>query len=72
MKIFSQKEGARGHSVPVIVTVIVAVVGMAGILLNDLGPGNDSHGNGDASMITAAAVSKAGAIEIPSGPASWG
>jgi hypothetical protein len=71
MKIFSQKEGARGHSVPVIVTVIVAVVGMAGILLNDLGPGNDSH-NGDASMITAAAVSKAGAIEIPSGPASWG
>jgi hypothetical protein len=71
MKIFSQKEDARGHLVPVLVTVIVAVVGTAGIL-NDLGPGNNSHRSGDARMTTAAAVSKAGAIEIPSAPASRG
>ena len=47
--------------IPAIVTVIVAVVAMAGILFNDFGPGN-------ARMITAAAVSRAGATEIPSEP----
>jgi hypothetical protein len=52
---------------PVIVAVIVAVVGTAGIL-NDLRPGNDSQDRGNAKMITAAAVSKVGAIEIPSEP----
>src|SRR5882757_2164141 len=67
MKIFAQKKGVRGDLMPVIVTVIVAVVGIAGIL-NSLGPGNDSQGSGDARMITAAAVSRAGAIEIPSEP----
>ena len=51
--------------VPVIVTLIVAVAGMAGIL-NDLRPDNVSQGGGKARMITAAAVSRAGAIEIPS------
>jgi hypothetical protein len=65
MKIFAQKRGARGDFIPVIVTVIVAVVGTAGILLDNLGPGNDSQGSGDARMITAAAVSRAGAVEIP-------
>jgi hypothetical protein len=58
----------RGDRIPVIVTVIVAVVGAAGILLNNLGPGNNSQGSGNARMITAAAVSRAGAIEIPSEP----
>jgi hypothetical protein len=53
---------------PVIVTAIVAVVGTAVILFNDFGPGNDSQGSGNARMITAAAVSRAGAIEIPSQP----
>jgi hypothetical protein len=68
MKIFAQKSDGRRDLMPVIVTVIVAVVGTAGILLDSLGPGNDSQGNGDARMITAAAVSRAGAIEIPSEP----
>ena len=72
MKIFAQKKGARGDLIPVIVTVIVAVVGTAGILLDNLGPGNDSQGSGDARMITAAAVSRAGAIEIPSEPPAAG
>ena len=51
---------------PVIVAAIVAVAGTAAILVSDFGPGNDSQGSGNARMITAAAVSKAGAIEIPS------
>jgi hypothetical protein len=64
----AQEKDRRGGLTPVIVTVIVAVVGMAGILFNDFGPGNGSQGSGNARMITAAAVSRAGAIEIPSEP----
>jgi hypothetical protein len=64
----AQRNDRRGDLIPAIVTVIVAVVGTAGILLNDFGPGNDSHGNGNARMVTAAAVARAGAIEIPSEP----
>jgi hypothetical protein len=55
--------------IPPIVTLIVAAAGMAGILLNDFGPGNASQGSGNARMITAVAVSRGGAIEIPSEPA---
>jgi hypothetical protein len=51
-----------------IVTLIVAVVGTAGILLNDFDPGNASQGTSNPEMITAAAVSRVGAIEIPSVP----
>jgi len=53
---------------PVIVTAIVAIVSTAVVLFNDFGPSNDSQGSGRASMITAAAVARAGAIEIPSKP----
>jgi hypothetical protein len=65
MKIDAHGKDRRGDLLPVIVTVIVAVVGAAGIL-NDLRPANDSQGGGNARAITAAAVSRAGAIEIPS------
>lgn len=54
--------------IPAIVTVIVAVMAMAGIHFNDFGPGNGSQDRGNAKMITAAAVSRAGATEIPSEP----
>ena len=64
----AQKKYRRGDVIPAIVTLIVAVVGTAGILLNDFGPANDSQASGKARMITAAAVSRAGAIEIPSEP----
>jgi hypothetical protein len=64
----AQRKDRRGDVLPLIVTVIVAVVGTAGILLNDFSPGNGSQGSGNARMITAAAVSRAGAIEIPSEP----
>jgi hypothetical protein len=52
-------------TVPVIVALIVAVVGQAIILFGDFRPNNHANGGG---MITAAAVMKAGAIEIPAGP----
>jgi hypothetical protein len=51
--------------VPIIVALIIAVVGQAIILFGDFGPGGHPHGSG---MITAASVTRAGAIEIPSGP----
>ena len=53
----------RGDLTPVIVAAFAAVVGTAGILLS-VGPGNNSQ-QGNAASITAAAVSRAGAIETP-------
>ncbi len=72
MKTLAQRKDPRDDLIPMMVTVIVAVVGTAGILLNNLGPGNNSQGSGDARMTTAAAVSRAGAIEIPSEPPAAG
>ena len=62
----AQRKDRRGDLIPVILAAIVAVVGQTVILFNDFGAGNDSHGHGNARMITAAVVSRAGAIEIPS------
>jgi hypothetical protein len=56
----------RSDLIPVMVAAIVAIVCTAGILFDDFGPSNDSQGSGSAR--TAAAVSRAGAIEIPSEP----
>jgi len=53
---------------PVMVAVIVAVMGTAGLLLVDFGPDGGSQGRGTAKAITAAAVARAGAIEIASEP----
>jgi hypothetical protein len=53
---------------PALVTVLVAIASIAGVLFDDFGPSNSSQDSGTAKMITAAAVSRAGAIEIPSGP----
>jgi len=64
----TESEDRRGGFMPAVITLIVAVVGTAGILLNDFGPGNDSRGSGNAGMVTAAVVARAGAIEIPSEP----
>jgi hypothetical protein len=63
-----EEERRRSGLISVIAAAIVAVIGQTAILLNDFGPGNDSPGNGSAGMITAAEVSRAGAIEIPSEP----
>jgi hypothetical protein len=54
------------RNVPLLATAFVAVAGTAGILFNDFGPDTSSQYSGNARMITAAAVSRAGAIEVPS------
>jgi hypothetical protein len=64
----AQRKDRRGDLMPAVVTAIVAVVCTAVILLIDFGPGSDSIGSGNARMITAAAVARAGAIEIPPEP----
>jgi hypothetical protein len=66
----AQRNDRRGDLIPALAAAIVAVVGQTVILFNDFGAGNDSQGRGNARMITAAVVSKAGAIEIPSEPAA--
>ena len=63
----SSRKNRRGDLIPVMVAAIVAVVGTGAILFNDFGPDNNSLGSGNR-MITAAAVSRGGAIEIPSEP----
>jgi hypothetical protein len=67
MNVHAQTKSRHGDLVPVIVTVIVAVVGTA-CILNTLRLGNDSQDSGKARMVTSAAVSRVGAIEIPSEP----
>jgi hypothetical protein len=55
----------RSDLIPLIATITVAVVGAAGILSDDLGIRSGSQAGGNPRMITAAAVSRAGAIETP-------
>jgi hypothetical protein len=64
----AQRKDRRGGWISVIVAAFVAVVGQTIILFNDFAPDNNSHGGGRARMITAAAVARAGAIEISSEP----
>ena len=64
----TQRSYRRGDLMPVMVAVIVAVMGTAGLLLVDFGPDGGSQGRGTAKAITAAAVARAGAIEIASEP----
>lgn len=54
------------RKIPILVTAFVAIVGTAVILFNSFNPDSDSQAGGNAMAITAAAVSRAGAIEIPS------
>jgi hypothetical protein len=64
----AESNDRHGHLIPAMAALIVAVLGTAGILYQDFGPANGSQVSGDAKMITAAAVSRAGAIQIPSQP----
>ena len=66
-----QRKSRPGGLSPAIVAAIVAIGATAGILFNDFGPGSASQDSRTAQMITAAALSKAGAIEIPSEPANY-
>ena len=64
---YAQRKGQRAW-VPVSVALFVAMAGQTVVLFNDFGPGNHSRASASERMITAAAVSRAGAIQIPSQP----
>jgi hypothetical protein len=59
----AQRNDRRSNSTIAVAAAFVALLGQAGILFDDLGGGNHSPSSSSARMITAAAVSKAGAIE---------
>ena len=63
-----RRNDPRSDVLPVILTVIIAVVCTAGVVLDVLVPPNDAQRSNSATMITAAALSRAGAIETPSEP----
>ena len=60
----AQGNNRRGNLTPAIVAALIAVAGQAVVLFDDFGAGNHSQNSASARMITAAAVSRAGAIEI--------
>jgi hypothetical protein len=67
---YAEGKERQGRLIPAMAALVVAVLGTAGIVYQDFGPGNGSQVSGDATMITAAAVSRAGAIQIPTQPRS--
>jgi hypothetical protein len=58
---------AKDRRIIISAAIIVAVVGQAAILFGDFGP---DHPSQNSAKITAAAVAKARAIEIPSSSAA--
>jgi hypothetical protein len=62
----ARQTDSHRHSTPVMIALFVAVAGQAAVLFNDFGASNGSHRDGNPGMTTAAAVSRAGAIEFPS------
>ena len=52
--------------VPVLIAAFVAVVGSAVVFSNNISPHTDAQERANAAIVTAAAVARAGAIEIPS------
>jgi hypothetical protein len=60
---YAQRNDRRSNLTLAIAAAFAALVSQAGILFDDFGAGNSSQVSGSARMITAAAVSKAGAIE---------
>ena len=65
-----RRKDLRADGIPALLTAIIAVVSTAGIALNVLVSLGDTQADSNARMITAAALSRAGAIEVPSGPLS--
>jgi hypothetical protein len=53
--------------VPMIVAGLIALVCSVSIFWMDFGPGSDAQGSGNG-MITAAVLSKAGAVALPTEP----
>lgn len=59
----AQRNDRRGNSTLAIVAAFAALAGQAVVIFDDFGAGNNPQGSDRARMVTAAAVSKAGAIE---------
>jgi hypothetical protein len=59
----AQRNDRHGNLTIAIVAACAALVGQAVVSLDDFGSGNNSQRSDSARMVTAAAVSKAGAIE---------
>ena len=66
----AQRNDRRGNLRLAIVAALIAVAGQAVVLFDDFGAGNHSPNSVSARMITAAALSRAGAIEILPEPAA--
>ena len=66
----AQRNDRRGNATLAIVAAFIAVVGQAVVLFDDFGAGNNLRNGVSARMITAAALSRAGAIEILPKPAA--
>jgi hypothetical protein len=64
----AQRNDRHGNLTIAIVAACAALVGQAVVSLDDFGSGNNSQRSDSARMVTAAAVSKAGAIETWPGP----
>jgi hypothetical protein len=62
----TRDKAGSGDLAPAIVALIIAVAGLAGMLLDGFGPGMGSPTGSDAGRTTADAVSRAGAILTPS------
>ena len=58
------KKNARGHLVPFVIAVAVAVVGTAALFFLEFGTKNEVARDG-ISMVTSAAADRAGAIALP-------
>ncbi len=61
---YTQRKGQRAW-VPVTVALFVAITGQTVVVFNDFGPSNHSRASASARMVTAEAVSRAAAIQIP-------
>jgi hypothetical protein len=66
----AQRNDRCGNATLAIVAAFIAVVGQAVVLFDDFGAGNNLHHGVSARMITAATLSRAGAIEILPKPAA--
>jgi hypothetical protein len=64
---YTQRKGQRAW-VPVTVALFVAITGQTVVVFNDFGPSNHSRASASARVVTAEAVSRAGAVQIPSQP----
>ena len=64
----AERKRPHGQATPATAALIVASLGVAGIVYQNLGSGNGPQADGDAATITVAAVMRAGAVQIPSQP----